>query len=214
MQRAHAKLAEHDVNQARRKQGRPPVTDIWLWGQGRPTKLEPFAARSGLNGAVITGVDIIRGLAVLMGMDLIEVAGATGYIDTNYKGKGAAALEALERHDVVVVHVEAPDEAGHLGDAKEKIRALEQIDATIVGPLLDAARRLDAWKVLVAPDHPTPVTTKAHSAVPPPFCFAGSDIQPVERQTFSESTAQAGPLIDPGHQLMQFFLNTGDNAIT
>ncbi len=213
MHRAHAMLADHEVNRQRRDQGRPPVTDIWLWGQGRPTELEPFASRSGLNGAVITGVDIIRGLAVLMGMQLIEVPGATGYIDTNYEGKGAAALEALERYDLVVVHVEAPDEAGHLGDAKEKIKALKRIDATIVGPLLEAVRRHDAWKILVAPDHPTPVTTKAHSAVPPPFCFAGSDIQPVERQTFSESNAESGPLIDPGHQLMQFLLDTGGNAI-
>ena len=206
MERAAGMLAEHEVNRVRRERGRPPVTDIWLWGQGRPTELEPFASRFGLDGAVITGVDIIRGLAVLMGMEIIEVPGATGYIDTNYAGKGEAALVALERRDLVVVHVEAPDEAGHLGDADEKVKSLERIDELIVGPLLDAVRRHEEWKMLVAPDHPTPVTTKAHSAVPPPFCFAGSGIEAVERRSFNESAAEAGPLIDPGHRLMPFFL--------
>ena len=206
MERAAGMLAEHEVNRVRRERGRPPVTDIWLWGQGRPSELEPFASRFGLDGAVITGVDIIRGLAVLMGMEIIEVPGATGYIDTNYAGKGEAALAALERRDLVVVHVEAPDEAGHLGDADEKVKSLERIDELIVGPLLDAVRRHEEWKMLVAPDHPTPVTTKAHSAVPPPFCFAGSGIEAVERRSFNESAAVAGPLLNPGHRLMPFFL--------
>jgi 2,3-bisphosphoglycerate-independent phosphoglycerate mutase len=170
--------------------------------------MEPFASRFGCSGVVITGVDIIRGLAVSMGMKLIEVPGATGYIDTNYAGKGSAAVRAIDEYDLVVVHVEAPDEAGHLGDADEKVKAIEQIDELIVGPLLETLRRHREWRILVAPDHPTPVSTKAHSAVPPPFCFAGSAIQAVEKQPSTEATADKGPMIDPGYQLIELFFRS------
>ncbi len=207
MDRASELLADHEVNRVRRSNGRPPVTDIWLWGQGQPPRLEPFADRFGCHGVVITAVDVIRGLATCMDMQLIEVPGATGYIDTNYAGKGQAAVGALDRFDLVAVHVEAPDEAGHLGDAAEKVRAIERVDELIVGPLLEAARRHDAWRVLVAPDHPTPVSTKAHSAVPPPFCFAGTGIEPVERRPFCEAGAEAGGFfVDPGHTLLDRFI--------
>ena len=208
MDRAADLLRNHEVNRERRRQGKDPVTNIWLWGQGRPTALESFSSRFGFSGVVITAVDIIRGLAVMMGMELIAVPGATGYIDTNYAGKGEAAVRALNEHDLVVVHIEAPDEAGHLGDAAAKVESLERIDEVIVGPLLDALRRHNSWKILVAPDHPTPVTTRAHSAAPPPFCVAGSAIAAVERLPFSESAAERGVLIDPGHQLMEFFLRS------
>jgi len=233
MDRAAEMLADHEVNRVRRTKGRPPVTNIWLWGQGKPTRLEPFASRCGLHGAVITGVDIIRGLAVLMGMKLIEVPGATGYIDTNYAGKGAAAVRALDEFDLVVVHVEAADEAGHLGDAVEKVKAIERIDELIVGPLRTAVRRYDDWRILIAPDHPTPCTTKAHDATPPPYCYAGSNIAPIEPRPvadsrsaarakargspsfadriadlrpFHERSAASAPLLDPGWHLMGRFL--------
>ena len=207
MTRAQAMLADHPVNRARAANDIPPVTDIWLWGQGRPTQLEPFRDRWGLRGAVICGVDIIRGLAVLMGMDLINVPGATGYIDTDFVGKGRAAVDALQRYDLVVVHVEAPDEAGHLADAPEKVHALEQIDQHIVGPLLGALDHHGPWRMLIAPDHPTPVSTTAHDATPPPFCFAGEGIAAVERRPFTELDAVAsGWLVDPGHALMAEFL--------
>ena len=208
MRKAASMLSDHDVNRARQKDGRPPVTDIWLWGQGRSTRLEPFAERFGLAGAVITGVDILRGLAVLMGMKLIEVPGATGYLDTNYVGKGQAAVRAFEEYDLVVVHVEAADEAGHLGNASEKIKALERVDEHVVGPLLDALRRYNQWRILVAPDHPTPCTTTAHDATPPPFCFAGTSVTAVERRPFSEKEAVTGGwLVDPGHKLMGLFVH-------
>jgi len=207
MDRARSLLADHDVNRARREQNRPPVTDIWLWGQGRPITLEPFADRFGPRGAVITGVDIIRGLAVCMGMKLIEVPGATGYIDTNYRGKGQAGAAALNDFDLVAVHVEAPDEAGHLGDVDAKITALERIDELVAGPILEAVRRFDNWRILVAPDHPTPCTTMAHDGTPPPVCYAGTGVDPVEQRPFTEKEAQAGGwLIDPGHELMNQFL--------
>jgi len=208
MRRAAEMLRNHEVNRVRREQGRPPVSDIWLWGQGRPVELEPFAKRFGVSGAVITGVDIIRGLAVMMGMKLIEVPGATGYIDTNYAGKGEEAIRALDTYDLVVVHVEAPDEAGHLGDAREKIKALERIDELIVGPLLDAMRKHDRWRILIAPDHPTPCTTTAHDATPPPFCFAGTGVVPLAKRSFSEKEALVGAwMVEPGHALMSRFLS-------
>jgi 2,3-bisphosphoglycerate-independent phosphoglycerate mutase len=206
MDRAKALIADHEINRARAAEGRPPVSGIWLWGQGRPTRLTPFAERFGPQGVVITGVDIIRGLAVLMGMKLIEVPGATGYIDTDYAGKGRAGVDALRDYDLVVVHVEAPDEAGHLGDAAEKVTSLERVDELIVGPLLDALRAGGDWKIMVAPDHPTPVSTTAHSAEPPPFCFAGSGVEAVEKRPFSEEDARAGGFhVKPGHDLMQLF---------
>jgi 2,3-bisphosphoglycerate-independent phosphoglycerate mutase len=207
MSRAAQMLEDHEVNRQRRATSREPVSGIWLWGQGRPKALEAFVDRFGIRGAVITGVDLVRGLAVMMGMKLIEVPGATGYIDTNYAGKGDAAVRSLDEYDLVAVHVEAPDEAGHLGDAREKIRALERIDELIVGPLLDAVRRHDQWRILIAPDHPTPCATTAHDATPPPFCFAGNGIAAVERRPFTEKHAVAGGLVvDPGHQLMSLFL--------
>jgi len=207
MRRAADMLGDHELNRVRRKQERPQISDIWLWGQGKPVALEPFSKRFGLSGAVITGVDIIRGLALSMGMELIEVPGATGYLDTNYAGKGAAAAAALDEFDLVSVHVEASDEAGHLGDAGEKIKALERTDEQVLGPLLEALRRHDQWRILIAPDHPTPCATTAHDASPPPFCFAGKGIDAAGRRTFSEKeAAAAGWMIDPGHELMTHFI--------
>ncbi|MDY7107413.1 MAG: cofactor-independent phosphoglycerate mutase [Planctomycetota bacterium] len=208
MDRAAAMLADHPVNARRVASGKRPATHIWLWGQGRPTVLDSFAQRFGVRGAVITGVDIIRGLAVCMDMTLIEVEGATGYLDTNYAGKGQAAVAALDQYDLVVVHVEAPDEAGHEGDPRKKIEALERTDELIVGPLLEAVRRREAWRVMVAPDHPTPCTTRAHSSVPPPFCCAGRGIETAGGRPFSERHAQAtGDLVDPGQELMAQFMS-------
>jgi len=207
MARAAELLEDHEVNRVRRSRGISPVTGIWLWGQGRPTELDSFQERHDCRAAVITGVDIIRGLAVCMGMDLIEVPGATGYIDTNYEGKGQAALAALEKYDMVVVHVEAADEAGHMGNADEKVLALERIDRHITGPLLEAVSSYDRWRVLIAADHPTPVATKAHSSVPPPFCYAGTGIEKSGDRPFSESAAEAsGVYIDPGHSMIKRFM--------
>jgi 2,3-bisphosphoglycerate-independent phosphoglycerate mutase len=207
MRDAHDLLADHPVNAARREAGRVPVTDIWLWGQGRPTVLESFQERHGVSGVVITGVDIIRGLAVSMGMELIEVPGATGYLDTNYAGKGRAAAEALARYDLVVAHVEAPDEAGHEGSAAKKVEAIERTDALMVGPVLEAVRIYPEWRILVAPDHPTPVSTKAHSATPPLFAMAGTGIGSEGEHPFHDRAAEAsGWFLERGHELMDQFM--------
>ena len=205
--RARGVIAAHDVNRRRRDAGRPPVTDIWLWGQGRPVGFESFETRFGLRGAVITGVDILRGFARLMGMRIIEVPGATGYVDTNYAGKGAAAVRALDEFDLIVVHVEAADEAGHMGDPEEKVRALERMDEAIVGPLLRRLAESPEWRMLLAVDHPTPCTTRGHSAVPPLFAFAGSGVPAGDQAPFTEAAADRGGCwIRPGHQLIRAFL--------
>ncbi len=199
-------IADHPVRAARLASGHAAPTNIWLWGQGRPTHLETLADRFGVSGACITAVDIIRGMAVLMGLKLIPVQGATGYIDTNYQGKGEAAVKALEEHDLVVVHVEAADEAGHLGNAREKVKALERIDELVVGPVLKALRKHKDWRILVAADHPTPCSTKAHSSVPPLFAYAGSDVPAGGLGPFTEKAAASGVFLDPGHPLLSMFL--------
>ncbi len=207
MSQAHDILAEHDVNKVRRDLGENPATDIWLWGYGQPASLEPLTKRFGISGACIAAVDLIRGIASCAGLSVLDVDGATGYLDTDYAAKGAAVVGAIDEYDLVVVHIEAPDEAGHLGDAAAKVTAIEQIDAQIVGPVLEKLRGFDQWRIMIAPDHPTPVESRVHSMTPPPFCLAGHLINPVLNRPFSEANASESDLqIDPGHELLEFFL--------
>jgi 2,3-bisphosphoglycerate-independent phosphoglycerate mutase len=207
MERAAEVLADHPVNRRRKARGERWANGIWLGGQGTAMQLETLEARFGLKGAVITAVDILRGLALGMGMDLIEVAGATGYLDTDYEAKGRAAVAALDRYDVVIVHVEAPDEAAHEGLAEEKKTSLERIDEAIVGPILKKCGTLGEYRILIAPDHATLVRTKGHHAEPPPFCYAGTGIGGSGRR-FNEREAMAsGFMLDPGHTLLERFLN-------
>ena len=200
-------LGEHEVNKVRRDLNENAATNIWLWGQGHKTKMQGFRQRFGVCAAVITAVDLLRGLAALISLDKIEVEGATGYIDTNFAGKGQKAIEALETHDMVVVHVEAPDEAGHSGSIATKIEAIEQIDRHIVGPLLESLKERDDWRMLVMPDHPTPIRTRGHSATPVPFALAGKDVSGVLHEPYSEANSErSGLRIDVGHELMEYFL--------
>ncbi len=207
MERSQAVLADHEVNQVRRDLGENPATSIWLWGQGGLPRLPSFKDRFGLQGAAITAVDLIRGIAVAVGWRLIAVQGATGYLDTNYAGKGEAAVAALDEVDLVVVHVEAPDEAGHNGDALAKVKAIERVDEHVVGPVLEKLRSFDAWRILCVPDHPTPVARKTHTDTPVPFVMAGTGIVADRATRFSEAAGVESDLhIDPGHELMEFFL--------
>ncbi len=202
-------FADHDVNRVRRDLGENQVSSVWLWGQGKRAHLESFRKRFGLGGVAITAVDLVRGLAKLVGFDLIEVPGATGLFDTNYQGKAAAAIEALNDHDLVFVHIEAPDEASHGGNAPVKKAAIEQIDRHIVGPVLEALQRFESWRILVLPDHPTPVRHGAHSAEPVPFAMAGTGITGILHLGFGESNAaRSGFRIDNGHELMEYFLKS------
>ncbi|GMV98340.1 MAG: cofactor-independent phosphoglycerate mutase [Phycisphaerae bacterium] len=210
MERARSILEAHEVNQVRRDLNENPATSIWLWGQGPAMRLPSFKDRYGVRGAAITAVDLIRGIALSVGWRLIEVPGATGYIDTNFAGKGQYAAAALDDVDLIAVHIEAPDEAGHNGDARTKVRTLEQIDQHVVGPLLEKLRGFPAWRILIAPDHPTPAGKRTHTADPPPFCMAGTGIIPDRAACFTEEEAlETGQRIEPGHELMEYFLKAG-----
>lgn len=208
MEASQEVLASHDVNQIRSDLGENPASSIWLWGQGGRPKIRRFSDVYGVRAAAVGHVDIFRGLATLLGWKFIPVEGATGYIDTNYEGKGHAAVEALDEFDLVVVHIEAPDEAGHSGNAQAKTEAIAQIDRHIVGPVLERLRAEgDAWRIWVAPDHPTPVATGVHTDEPPPFCLAGKDIVSVLQMPFSEANAAESDFQVPrGHELMEYFL--------
>jgi 2,3-bisphosphoglycerate-independent phosphoglycerate mutase len=179
------------------------VSSIWLWGQGKPARLEPFAARRrGLRGAMVCAVDLVRGLGSLIGWPSIDVPGATGNTDTNYAGKGAAGVAALADYDLVCVHVEAPDEAGHRGEWQEKIRSLEEVDRRIVAPMLDALGRYPSWRMLVMPDHPTPCYVKTHTRDAVPFAFAGTDVEPDSCERFSEREGARGRRLSDSGEIM------------
>jgi 2,3-bisphosphoglycerate-independent phosphoglycerate mutase len=195
------------ANRRRREAGEHPATGIWLWGQGQRPALEPFAARFGKRGAMITAVDLLRGMAALLGWKNIHVPGATGYLDTDYAAKGQAALRALDDADFVIVHVEATDEASHEGDAAAKVAALERIDHDIVGPLHAGLRARGDYRLLVSPDHPTFLRTKTHSYGPVPFALCGAGILPDAATTYDEASASRSPIVfDPGCGLMPWFL--------
>ncbi len=198
---------DHPINRVRRDLGENPVTTIWLWGQGRRAFLEKFNSRYGKTGAVITAVDLVRGLAKLIGFHLIEVEGATGYLDTNYAGKGEAAIEALDRYDLVFVHVEATDEAGHNGSPQQKKKALESIDKFVVGPVYEAIQTFDQWRILVMPDHPTPCDIRSHVAEPVPFAMAGTGVKGLLEKPFCEvNSFESGFEIARGADMMEYFL--------
>ncbi|MFH1614932.1 MAG: cofactor-independent phosphoglycerate mutase [Planctomycetota bacterium] len=207
MARSQHLCLNHDINKVRRDLGENPVSSIWLWGQGRKARMGSFRKKFGLSGACITAVDLVRGLAQLIGFKFISVPGATGFVDTNYQGKACAAIEALEKYDIVVVHVEGPDEAGHSGNAILKKKAVEQIDRYVVGPVYEALGRYESWRILVMPDHPTPILTQAHSSEPVPFAMGGTNVTGIIRENFGETNAmQSGFRIDKGFELMEYFL--------
>ena len=209
MARSQQLFDNHDINKVRRDLGENQVSSIWLWGQGKKAQMEPFRKRFGIKGAAITAVDLVRGLAKLIGFDLIDVPGATGFIDTNYKGKASAAIEALNKYDIVFIHIEAPDEASHNGNTEMKKKAIEQIDKHIVGPVFEALQKYESWRILVMPDHPTPIRTCAHSAEPVPFAMAGDSISGILHTTFGETNAaKSGFRIDNGFELMEYFLKS------
>ena len=209
MSESAAIFAEHPVNVARRAAGKLPATNVWLWGLGSRPHLTPFAQLHGKQGAMITAVDLLRGLASLIGWRRIEVPGATGYFDTDYAAKGRYAVEALNEVDLVCVHVEATDEASHEGNAAAKVKALEEIDRHIVGPLHEALKRHGSYRILVTPDHPTPLRTKTHSHGHVPFALAGDGIAPDAAATYDDPTADRSSLcFDEGWRLMGHFLGT------
>jgi 2,3-bisphosphoglycerate-independent phosphoglycerate mutase len=169
MEASQAVLADHPVNQTRRTQGQRSATSIWLWGQGRAPALPPLTKRFGIKGGVISAVDIIHGLGVYAGLQRIVVPGITGFLDTNYRGKGEYGVKSLDNNDFVFIHVEATDEAGHMGDVEKKIQALEDFDEKVVGTVLKGMAHRRDWRVLLMPDHPTAIALKTHVSDPVPF---------------------------------------------
>lgn len=210
MSRATPILADHPVNRARIAAGKRPANAIWLWGQGRAPSMPKFVEVHGLKGAIISAVDLVRGVGVLAGWTRIDVAGATGYLDTDYDAKGRAAIAALDDFDIVCVHVEAPDEASHEGRADAKVQAIERIDQAIVGPLRRALEKREQWRMVISPDHSTLLRTRAHDRAPVAWAMAGTGL-PASGRSYNEADAsQPGcPAFDQGFRLMQHFLDLG-----
>jgi 2,3-bisphosphoglycerate-independent phosphoglycerate mutase len=196
-------LKDHAVNRSRLAAGQKPATSIWLWGQGRPPQMPTLNERFGLTGAVISAVDLIRGIGKYAGLSPILVPGATGFLDTNYAGKVAAALAALQDMDLVFVHVEAPDEAGHSGDLQLKLQAIEDFDAQVVGPLRAGLDQLGDYRLLVLCDHLTPLALRTHTAEPVPFILYDSRTPGDRPRPYSETAAKnAGLLLESGSDLL------------
>jgi 2,3-bisphosphoglycerate-independent phosphoglycerate mutase len=203
-------LADHPVNRQRRVAGHDPATMIWFWGGGTAAQLPTLQERFGLSGAVISAVDLIRGIGRLAGCQVVEVPGITGYLDTNFTGKAASALKTLETVDFVLVHVEAPDEASHNGKLDDKLRAIESVDQQVVGTILAGLPRFKTYRVMVMPDHRTPVSVRTHTSEPIPFAiFDSRSNGPSGMRAFSESEAAKGKWqIAEGHKLIETFLSS------
>lgn len=202
-------LRDHPANRARVDAGHKPVTQAWLWGQGSKPRMDTFHSRHNLRGACISAVDLVRGVAVNAGFDIIAVPGATGFLDTDYAAKARYALDTLASVDLVFLHVEAPDEAGHMGDRAAKIEAIESIDGKIVGPLLTQLPALGPFTIILVSDHATPVSLRTHTSDPVPYAMAtGAQLQ--QQRTgvkYGEAeAAQSGNLIKPGHSIIKRLL--------
>jgi 2,3-bisphosphoglycerate-independent phosphoglycerate mutase len=201
-------LAHHPVNHQRTERGELPANSIWLWGHGRKPQMKTYRQLYDLSGAVISAVDLIKGIGVNAGLEIINVPGATGYIDTNYRGKGEYAVKALADKDFVYVHVEAPDEAAHGGLLKEKIQAIEDFDREVVGTILANLAEIGDCRILVTPDHPTPVEKRTHTSDPVPFILFDSTQEHDSAATgYSEEEAKRCGETVPGHQLLSLLLN-------
>lgn len=210
MKRSYEILKDHPINQDRMARGLNPANSIWLWGEGTRPGVTGFEAAYGVKASVISAVDLIKGIGLCTGMKVIEVEGATGNIDTNFKGKGEAALKTLlDGQDLVYIHVEAPDECGHHGDLEGKIQAIERIDQDIVGPLLKGLEEAgEDYSILVMPDHPTPISIKTHISDPIPYLlYCSTDVTDSGIDTYTEKTGKStGVYVEPGYLLMQQLL--------
>ncbi|MBA7626298.1 2,3-bisphosphoglycerate-independent phosphoglycerate mutase [subsurface metagenome] len=202
MQRSKDVFWEHPVNIERKSRGNMPVTMIWLfWGSGRIPDLPPFKERYGLEAAMTSGVDLLRGLAKMAGIDTLDIPGVTDGPDNDYAAQGAGAIEALKNHDLVVIHVEPPDEAGHAGSIHDKIAAIQQVDREVVGRLLSWEG--DVIRALIMPDHATPIAVRTHTPEPVPFLLWGPGFDANGAKRFTEIEAKStGLFIDEGHTIM------------
>lgn len=202
-------LADHRINKKRLKDGKNPGNAVWLWGQGKKPDLPTFRKKYLLKGALISAVDLTKGLGIYAGFRILDVPGITGYLDTNYKGKAEAALQALQEADFAYIHVESPDEAGHSGKTKDKIKAIEDFDRLVVGTVLRGAKSLGECRILLLPDHPTPVELRTHTGDPVPFVLFDSRYTRKNKgMQFDEKIADRADALsfEEGHKLMDFFI--------
>ena len=200
---------EHPVNKKRVAEGKNPALSVWFWGEGTKPALPDFKEKYGLDGAMISAVDLLHGIAISMGLKSIQVEGATGNFHTNFEGKGKAAVDALKNgSDFVYIHVEAPDECGHQGQLKEKIWSIEQIDAKIIAPVMDYLKNCgDEWAVMVAPDHPTPMSVRTHTRTPIPFAYCSSKDEVKTKRRYCETEAlKSGVVVDKADKLLGMML--------
>ena len=203
MERSQEVIADHPVSRARIERGDLAPTSVWLWGQGRSPKMQTFRARFGIDGAVVSAVDLVNGIGVCAGLEVLNVPGMTGYLDTNYEGKVSAALDALNRVDFVYVHLEAPDETSHEGKLDLKLRAIEDFDKRVVAPCLEYALKRGDVRIVVAPDHITALSTKTHAGGPVPFAMFGPGVIPDASIAYSEPDAAKTGLVFPrGYELV------------
>jgi 2,3-bisphosphoglycerate-independent phosphoglycerate mutase len=211
MERSKGIFADHPINRARREKGVNAATQVWLWGQGHAPEMPKFVERFGVrSGCMITGVDLLRGLANLLGWDVHEVAGMTSFHDTNYAGQGEDTAAMLGKYDLVLSHVEAPDEASHQADWKTKVESIEHIDKYVVGPVYEKLKQFAEWRILVMPDHPTNIATRKHGYAPTCFAMAGTGVRNVNRGIYSERNAAGSRVhIEKGEKLMEYFLRGG-----
>jgi len=207
MKDSYRLLHDHAINKARVTKGQSPANMIWLWGQGQAATLPAFGERFGVGGGVISAVDLVKGIARLIGLESIAVPGATGYYDTDYQAKANYALKCLDKEDFVLVHVEAPDEASHNGDLEQKVRAIEKFDQLVVGTIKDRLCQERAFRMLVMPDHATPLQLRTHAADPVPFAWYGLGVMMDKAEAFSERGAARSSLqLSDGYQLMEQFI--------
>jgi 2,3-bisphosphoglycerate-independent phosphoglycerate mutase len=199
-------LPDHPVNRKRVAAGKRPANSIWPWGQGRTPSMPLFREKYGLDGAMISAVDLLKGIGVMAGLEVIEVPGATGYLDTDYGAKAKYALDSLERNDFVFVHVEAADEMSHEGRLADKIRAIEDLDGKLIRPLLDGLGRFGEFRLMVLPDHPTPLATKTHAYDPVPYIIYDSRYNSKNNKRYDERSMADGQFVSHGHDLMGLFI--------
>lgn len=198
-------LKDHPVNRKRIEEGKNPATSIWLWGQGVAPSVPSFQELYGLTGSVISAVDLVKGIGHYAKLNVIDVPGATGYLDTNYEGKVEYALNSLDEVDLTMIHIESTDETGHVGKAELKIQAIEDFDSRVVGPVLEGIKRFGDYKILVMSDHPTPIDLRTHVNEPVPFAIYSSEDESVKNDKFvytENSAATSDVYIPEGWRLM------------
>lgn len=208
MKKSHELLKNHPLNLKRMERGLRPANSIWLWGEGVRAELTPFKEKYGLSGTMISAVDLLKGIGKFSGMEVVNVDGATGYIDTNFEGKADAAVKALaDGKDFVYIHVEAPDECGHRHEIQNKVRAIELIDEKILSKVVDALEQYDDYKIMILPDHATPLALKTHTNDPIPFMIYHKNAPHKGVEKLCEASAKdAGLFIEKGFTIMNYFI--------